>query len=88
MFDLQCNGSADLHTESGYGLRTGLWPRQSSHMQQKRYLHTCSKNDNHGNPAYLKPILSKPFETEKIQPDAANGACAKIAIGHEPVRKP
>ena len=53
-------------------------------------LPTCSKNtiaDNHGNPTYLKPILNKP-ETEKIQPDTANEACVKAAVGHKPVRKP
>jgi len=36
----------------------------------------------------LKPILSMPFETEKNQRGAANGACVKTAVGHKPVRKP
>jgi len=43
-----------LLTESGYGLRTGLWPRQSSHMQQKRYRRQPRQS------SLLKPILSKP----------------------------
>jgi len=33
----------------------------------------------------LKPILSKPVETEKIHPDTGNGACVKAAVGHKPV---
>ena len=36
----------------------------------------------------LKPILSKPVETEKIHPDTGNGACVKTAVGHKPDRKP
>jgi len=36
----------------------------------------------------LKPILSKPVETEKIHPDTGNAACVKAAVGHKPDRKP
>jgi len=36
----------------------------------------------------LKPILSKPFDTEKIQSETANGARVKTAVGYKPVRKP
>jgi len=55
-------------------------------------LYTCSKNtitDNHGNPTYLNQfsVSRKPFETEKIQLDTANGPCVKTAVGLKPVRK-
>ena len=52
-------------------------------MQQEHHCRQPRQSD------LLKPILNerKPFETEKIQPDTANGACVKIAVGHKPVRK-
>jgi len=56
--------------------------RQSSHMQQEHH-HRQPRQSG-----LLKPILSKPFETEKIQPETANRACVKTAVGHKPVRKP
>ena len=42
----------------------------------------------HRQSGLLKTILSKPVETEKIHPDATNGACVKTAVGHKPDRKP
>ena len=62
-------------------------------LMVKGSLPTCSKNaitDNTGNPAYLKQfeVSWKPFETEKIHPDKANGACVKAAVGHKPDGKP
>jgi len=58
--------------------------RQSSRMQQEHHHRQHQQSDLH------KTILSsrKPFETEKIQPDTANGAYVKTAVGHKPVRKP
>ena len=56
---------------------------QSSHMQQEHHLR------QHRQSGLLKTILSrKPVETEKIHPDAVNGACVKTAVGHKPDRKP
>jgi len=44
-------------------------------------LHTCSKNQQPQQSGLLKPILSKPLKTEKIQPDTANGTYVKTAVG-------
>jgi len=69
-----------LHTESGYGLRAGLWPTAvfphaaRTHHRQPRQS------------GLLKTILSKPVESEKIHLDTATGACVKAAVGHNPDR--
>jgi len=55
--------------------------RQSSNMQQGRH-HRQPRQSG-----LLKSILSKQFETGKIQLDTANGACVKTAVGHKPVHK-
>jgi len=67
-----------LHTESGYGLRTGLWP--------KSVLPHAAKTPSPTTTAASR----KPVETEKIHPDTANGADVKTqtAIGLKPVCKP
>ena len=72
-----------LHTESGCGLRTGLWPTAV-------FIHVARTPSLTTTAIRLKAILSKPWavRTEKIQPDTANGAYVKTPVGHKPVRKP
>ena len=74
---IEVNDFRRLHTESGHDLRSGLWPTAV-------FAHAARTPS----PAIrLKPILRRPFETEKIHPDTADGACVKTATGHKPDRK-
>jgi len=55
-----------------YGQRPSFQMQQEHHHRQIR----------------LKPILRRPFETEKLHPDTDVGACVKTGTGHKPDRKP